>query len=203
MMRAEYCYDTPEFNASHSYLLPEVEKIVRDLKPSRIFDLGCGNGSIANVLSKYAIVEGIDVSESAIFQANSAYPHLKLERGSAYDDLAAKYGTYPVVISLEVVEHLYDPRAYAATMRDLLEPGGTGIVSTPYHGYTKNVIMAVTGKMDKHFTALWDGGHIKFWSMRTLSELLRESGFVDISFHRVGRIPPVAKSMIAVARRSH
>lgn len=61
--------------------------------------------------------------------------------------------------------------------------------------------MALTGKMDAHFTALWDHGHIKFWSMRTLSELLREAGFVDIRFERVGRVPALAKSMIAVARK--
>ncbi len=62
--------------------------------------------------------------------------------------------------------------------------------------------MALTGKLDAHFTALWDYGHIKFWSIRTLSELLREAGFVEIRFERVGRIPALAKSMIAVTRRS-
>lgn len=44
-------------------------------------------------------------------------------------------------------------------------------------------------------------GHIKFWSFLTLGTLLREAGFTDIRFLRVGRIPPLAKSMIAVARR--
>jgi 2-polyprenyl-6-hydroxyphenyl methylase/3-demethylubiquinone-9 3-methyltransferase len=55
--------------------------------------------------------------------------------------------------------------------------------------------------MDKHFTALWDHGHIKFWSMKTLSQLLEEAGFVDVRFVRVGRVPALAKSMIAVARK--
>ena len=83
----------------------------------------------------------------------------------------------------------------------LLEPGGTAIISTPYHGYIKNLVMALSGKMDAHFTALWDNGHIKFWSYKTLSALLAEAGFVDIRFERVGRIPPLAKSMIAIARK--
>jgi len=61
--------------------------------------------------------------------------------------------------------------------------------------------MALSGKMDAHFTALWDHGHIKFWSIRTLSILLEEVGFRDLQFERVGRIPPLAKSMIAVAQR--
>ena len=79
--------------------------------------------------------------------------------------------------------------------------GGTAILSTPYHGYWKNLALALTGRMDQHFTALWDHGHIKFWSMDTLGELLWEAGFVDVRFERVGRIPPLAKSMIAIARK--
>lgn len=37
--------------------------------------------------------------------------------------------------------------------------------------------------------------------MKTLAELLHEVGFTDIRFYRVGRIPPLAKAMIATARR--
>lgn len=79
--------------------------------------------------------------------------------------------------------------------------GGVAVISTPYHGYWKNLAMAVTGKMDAHFTALWDHGHIKFWSMKTLRQLLEEAGLKVERFERVGRIPLLAKSMIAVARK--
>ena len=34
-----------------------------------------------------------------------------------------------------------------------------------------------------------------------LAILLEEAGFRDIRFERVGRIPPLAKAMIAVARK--
>jgi hypothetical protein len=61
--------------------------------------------------------------------------------------------------------------------------------------------LALTGRMDAHFTALWDHGHIKFWSMKTLSALLFEAGFKDISFMRVGRISVLAKSLIAIAKK--
>ncbi len=86
------------------------------------------------------------------------------------------------MVSLKVVEHLYDPRLYAKNLFALVEPGGTALVSTPYHGYRENVALAVSGKFDAHFTALWDGVHIKFWWQRTLRTLLKEAGFVPISF---------------------
>lgn len=168
----------------------------------RLFELGCGNGSVANVLSQQGWeVTGVDPSSEGIAQASAQYPHLTLHQGSADEDLARRDGRFPVVTSLEVVEHVYAPRHDAATLFDRLEPGGTAIVSTPYHGYWKNLAMALTGKLDAHFTARWDHGHIKFWSIRTLGEWLREAGFVDIRFERVGRVPVLAKSMIAVARR--
>jgi hypothetical protein len=72
---------------------------------------------------------------------------------------------------------------------------------TPYHGYFKNLALALTGKIDAHFMALWDHGHIKFWLIKTLKQLLEEFGFIDIMFHRVGRIPIVGKSMIVIATK--
>ena len=200
-----YKYAHPEKSHSHAYLLPtvkgELAMLQKKLAP-RLFDLGCGNGSVGALLSRGGwSVTGVDPSSEGIAEAREAYPHLRFDEGSAYDDLAAKYGQFPVVVSLEVVEHVYAPRDYARTLFDLLEPGGTAVVSTPYHGYLKNITLAITGKLDQHFTALWDHGHIKFWSLPTLTTLLKDAGFQNIRFHRVGRIPALAKSMIAVAEK--
>lgn len=200
-----YRYADSTLNRSHDYLLPTVFRLLDELNlpadQRRLFELGCGNGSVAHALARRGWdVTGVDPSAEGITQAKCAYPDLKLYSGSAYDDLAAQYGQFPVILSLEVVEHVYFPRQYAATVFSLLQ-GGTAILSTPYHGYWKNLALAVTGKMDAHFTALWDHGHIKFWSTKTLAFLLQEAGFRDVRFERVGRIPALAKSMIAVARR--
>ncbi|MER8578395.1 class I SAM-dependent methyltransferase [Mesorhizobium sp. M1423] len=200
-MNLEYTYDSHETNDSHNILLPAVDRIVAEFTPNNIFDLGCGNGSVAKHLSNRCVVTGIDPSISAVAIANQAYPDIKIESGSAYDDLRAQYGTFDMVLSLEVVEHLYDPRAFARNVYKLLNPGGTAVISTPYHGYMKNLALALTGQMDAHFWALWDGGHIKFWSIRTLGILLKEVGLEVLRFERVGRIPPLAKSMIVIARK--
>lgn len=203
-----YHWHDAALNSSHEYLLPcvtaELSRLASPLPPGsrRVFELGCGNGSVANALAQQGWeVVGVDPSLEGIAQANATYPHLKLEVGSAYDDLAQRYGRFPVVTSLEVVEHVYFPRKYAATLFDVLQPGGTAVISTPYHGYWKNLAMALTGTLDAHFTALWDHGHIKFWSVKTLSALLHEAGFRDLRFYRVGRVPPLAKSMVAIARK--
>lgn len=201
-----YAYDDGDLNPSHDYLVPSVLEILGSLdimqNQKRIFELGCGNGAVADVLTRQGYqLTGVDVSVQGVEQAQRRHPHLSLQLGSAYDRLADTYGRFPVVISLEVVEHLYDPRAFARTLFDLVEPSGTAIVSTPYHGYWKNLAMALTGRLGHHFTALWDHGHIKFWSIVTLKQLLQEAGFRSITFRRVGRMPALAKSMIAIATK--
>lgn len=201
-----YRYTHSGLNTSHDVLLPALLRLLDSLNlpPSerRLFDVGCGNGSVAHALAARGWdVTGVDPSAEGIACAQAAYPDLKLATGSAYDDLASQYGQFPVVLSLEVVEHVYSPRVYARTVYNLLRGGGVAILSTPYHGYWKNLALALTGKMDEHFTALWDHGHIKFWSIRTLGELLRETGFDDIRFERVGRVSALAKSMVAVASK--
>jgi len=201
---SDYKYENAELNDSHGYLLPALKSILeKQITKGRIFELGCGNGAISNELTSMGFsVVGVDPSEQGISQANQRYPALELKLGSAYDNLAEIHGHFPIVVSLEVVEHVYFPRKYASTVFNLLEPGGTAIISTPYHGYIKNLALAITGKLDDHFTALWDGGHIKFWSEKTISILLDEIGFKNIHFRRAGRGGGViAKSMIAIAKK--
>ena len=201
---SKYQYNDALPTWANAYLWPPLKKIIgkETFSERRAFDLGCGNGATANMLSTLGFdVSGVDISASGIAMGLQNYPHLKLAIGNAYDDLSQVYGQFPLVVSLEVIEHCFDPRRFLKTMRDLIAPAGIGILSTPYHGYLKNLALAVAGKWDDHLTALWDGGHVKFFSTATLSALLMECGFKNIQFTYVGRLPPFAKSMIATVRK--
>lgn len=201
---SDYSYESPEPTWSNRYLWPPVREIfLANLKSgSRIMDIGCGNGAIAAMLLDQGFsVTGIDTSKSGIHVAEKAYPEVRFAERSAYDDLAGEFGEFDAVLSLEVVEHCYWPRKFARSLFALLRPGGVAVISTPFHGYWKNLALALTGKFDAHWSPLWDGGHIKFWSEKTLRALLEETGFVEIAFRRVGRTPALAKSMIAISRK--
>ena len=82
-----------------------------------------------------------------------------------------------------------------------MKPGGHILLGTPYHGYLKNLALAVAGRMDSHFSALHDGGHIKFFSVKTLSQLLITHSFENLSFTFYGRAPWLWKNMICHARK--
>ena len=126
---AAYQYHGAELGHHHAWLLPSIFRILDGLNlpagERRLFDLGCGNGSVAQALTQRGWdVTGVDTSATGIAQANTAWPDLKLNIGSAYDDLAGQFGQFPVVLSLEVVEHVYAPRHYARTIFELCAGGG-------------------------------------------------------------------------------
>lgn len=106
--RRIYRYEDACQNRSHDYLLPGLLHTLGEADGGeRLFELGCGNGSVAVALTNEGYdVTGVDPSGEGIEQARRACLALKLERGSCYDDLAAKYGRFPFVVSLEVVEHV-------------------------------------------------------------------------------------------------
>lgn len=201
-----YHYINRGFHSWNRYLVAPVLRALLSApggRPDSVFDCGCGNGSWAKLLDDEGFrVVGVDPSEEGIAIAKEKYPHLMLYQGSAYDDLQARYGQFPAVISIEVVEHLYDPRKWASSLYNLVAPGGIAIVTTPYHGYWKNLVVGVLGRWDSHFSPLWDHGHIKFWSMKTLGILLSEAGFKGVRYERPGRLLPCfARSMLAVAHK--
>ena len=198
-----YPHDSAEPDQSHQFLFPIVTRILKRIAPpARILELGCGNGSTSDKLAQmgYQVI-GVDPSRQGIAIARAQFPNCHFEIGSAYDDLAARFGTFDAVISLEVVEHVFYPRKYAMTLKSLLRTGSVGIVSTPYHGYLKNLTLALLGGWNSHLSPLWDYGHIKFWSRSSLARLFAEVNLSEVGFYRVGRIPPLARSMIMVVQR--
>lgn len=202
-----YAYTDSECGHMHGLLIPALLEELNAVpgnreKATRVFDLGCGNGSVAEAVVKAGFeVTGCDPSQSGIEAARQSRPHLNLFEGSAYEDLLSRFGSFPLIYSLEVIEHVYDPRLVVKRAYAMLEPGGRLVLSTPYHGYFKNLMLALTGKMDSHFTALWDHGHIKFWSVKTIGALLQEAGFKILKIRRLGRIPALAMTMMVVAEK--
>ena len=170
----------------------------------RVLDVGCGNGYWAAQFSAHGCsAVGIDPSTSGISVARDTYPDIRFECMEASADLLEQLGERPfdIVVSTEVVEHLYDPAAWAAGCYGALRPGGKLILSTPYHGWLKNVAIAVANKSDFHHNPLRVGGHIKFFSNKALTLLLQTAGFRDEHFVGVGRIPFMWRSVVVCATR--
>jgi 2-polyprenyl-3-methyl-5-hydroxy-6-metoxy-1,4-benzoquinol methylase len=195
-----YEYTAANHEVSHTYLKPVVDSFVGKIPASSVvLDMGCGNGSFLSLYRDRGWrLYGTDFSPTGIEIAKKTYPDIHFILGDSQTsaaDLSREVGLVDLVISTEVVEHLYDPKGFLRTAYDVLKPGGMMVVTTPYHGYLKNLAMAITGQMDTHFTVLWDHGHIKFWSAKTLTKAVEDAGFRDVQFKGAGRFPYMWKSM--------
>ena len=206
----DYGYSVPEPGSGDAgrALASEFVSIVAKISDAKtVCDLGCGNGYLAAQLGKAGfLVTGVDASPTGIEVARQHH------QGDRVDFVCADFDSGPVdallegrrfdvVVSSDVIEHLYRPSSLIVAAARLLNPGGTLIVGTPYHGYLKNVAISVLGAWDSHHAPNWDGGHIKFFSVRTLRQLVEKNGFVDARFRFYGRIRGFSKNMICIARK--
>jgi 2-polyprenyl-3-methyl-5-hydroxy-6-metoxy-1,4-benzoquinol methylase len=201
-----YEYRAADHEVSHSYLKPIVDRLVKDVPAgSTVLDMGCGNGSFLSLYQDRGWnLYGTDFSPTGIEIARTNYPDIEFILGDSQTsagDLLNQVGPVDLIISTEVIEHLYDPKAFLRTAHEVLKPGGVMVVTTPYHGYLKNLVLAITGQMDQHFTVLWDHGHIKFWSAQTLRKAITDTGFECVEFQGAGRLPYLWKSMVLSCRK--
>ena len=195
----EYGWTSAHETCAHAYLLPAITRALPGNGPLRVLDLGCGNGFTAGYLARLGHqVVGVDAAPDGIELARAAHPKVRFHVASLYDDglLGTVGNGYEVVIASEVIEHLYWPRILLRRAHDALARGGRAVITTPYHGYLKNLALSLLGAWDGHFHAGWDGGHIKFFSRATLSALMQEAGFDRLAFCGAGRLPGLWKSMV-------
>lgn len=180
-----YTYDTSDADPPHQplYLAPMLFRLQSDPSILVVLDAGCGDGNFAASLAQHGFkVYGVDLGSG--IPAAQQRGIGTFCKASVYDDLTAPFDieAFDAVIATEVIEHLYSPRDFIKRAEAALRPGGLLILTTPYWGYWKTLALAMTGRVDLYHTALWDGGHIKHWSRKTLTTLVQERSFQLIGF---------------------
>lgn len=201
----EYQWTDTGHTHIHAKLLPALLEVLGPSARRSLIDLGCGNGSLTGAMASRGFsAVGVDVTGAGIEMARSGNPSIPFTKHDLQRPLPDHLrGNFDVALSAEVIEHMYLPRELFHRADEALKPGGLLVLTTPYHGWLKNVALAVTNKFDHHWSPGWDFGHVKFFSVKTLSAMASECDFEVDLIRRVGRIPPLAMTMIAIARRSN
>jgi 2-polyprenyl-3-methyl-5-hydroxy-6-metoxy-1,4-benzoquinol methylase len=205
-MYASYKYE-PDPSHLPMYLRL-VLKYLRKENINNIIDVGCGGGDFSEGIASYGYkMYGIDLNEDAIDCAKRRGVGT-FALGSVYDSLTEPFNIkkFDAAICIEVIEHLYSPKQLILNVNNAIPSGSIFIVTTPYWGYLKNVLLAITNRLDRSLTTLWEGGHIKHFSRKTLTQLLIDNGFEVVGFEGAGegwgrRIPFLWSGMLVVFRK--
>jgi 2-polyprenyl-3-methyl-5-hydroxy-6-metoxy-1,4-benzoquinol methylase len=179
---------------------------INSLKPSSVLEIGSGIGMLGNEIHDMGIrYVGIEPDEAQLSLCRKRYPKLNIIEGSCYES-PDKYGLgeFDLVFSTDVIEHLYLPRHLLSFKVAHVRKNGHVLTCTPEFGsYWKNLLYSFTNKWEVVHSPWWDGGHVKFFSRKSLQMLLEEQGLVNFQWGTITNvnIPILPMSIICVARR--
>lgn len=99
------------------------------LEGSRVLDVGCGLGMYVRKMRAYSpAVFGVEIDEERAREANR---ELRLIAVAAAEHLPFPTGSFDVVLSHEMIEHVSDDRQTMAEMVRVLRPGGRLVLFCP------------------------------------------------------------------------
>lgn len=165
-----------------------------------VLDLGCGGGGKFTAWAAEAGFEatGMDISKKAVAMAQREYPDGNFKTLNTDGSIPAEDQTFGAVWCSEVIEHILEVDVFLKEIRRVMKPGGILILTTPYHGFIKNLFI-VLFKFDRHFNVC--GSHIRFFDKHSLADCFKRTGFAPLSYGGIGRIWLVYRTWFVVARR--
>ena len=142
-----------------------------------VLDLGCGAGEFSEELLRAgAMPVGVDVAREALRRAQERLPGADLRLWAEGEPLPLDDASFDVVWAGEVIEHVVDVAPWLSEVRRVLRPRGTLLLTTPHHSPRILLGLALSPhRFAVHFEPRSD--HVRFFSPRTLRELLGDLGF--------------------------
>lgn len=158
-------------------------RFLKSLEPAEhALDLGCGDGR-ASVLIGAQELTLADVSEVALARAGERLPRARATLLEPDRRLALEDNAFDLVVCTETIEHVRDVALLLSEIRRVLRPGGRLAVSTPWHGRLLGLDLLLRG-FERRFDP--QSPHIRFFTMRSLSELIDALGFEVVRAERHG-----------------
>jgi 2-polyprenyl-3-methyl-5-hydroxy-6-metoxy-1,4-benzoquinol methylase len=171
------------------------------VSPIRLLDCGAGDGGlVAEAVTRGLDATGIEIAEAAIAQGRASHPEVELIQHSVEDrPWPVPSQSFDCVVAFEVIEHLLRPTELLAGAHAALVPDGHLAISTPYHGFVKNVAVAAF-RFESHFDVV--GEHVRFITDRAMRDLLEANGFDVLEVIHLGRFRPLWANTFVWAKKA-
>ena len=152
--------------------------------PSRVLDLGCADGRLAELLRACGHeVTGVDVRKAeGVGERVDRFFEADLDRG-----IPEEVGDgYDVILAADVLEHVRDPKRLLQQCRGLLQPHGTVITSIPNIGHWYPRARIAVGRFDYDRRGILDVGHVRFFTRKSFERVARSAGFTSRRRETIG-----------------
>jgi glycosyltransferase involved in cell wall biosynthesis len=145
------------------------------LPPSKVLDLGCSVGALAQRLRDQGHhVTAVDVEAlPGIEDRVDRFIRADLEAGIP-DEVG---DGYDVVVAADVLEHVRRPEQLLADARRVLRPGGRLLVSIPNFAHWYPRTRVALGAFDYDRRGILDATHVRFFTRRSFLHLARQAGY--------------------------
>ncbi|MBI4482051.1 MAG: class I SAM-dependent methyltransferase [Acidobacteria bacterium] len=158
-------------HASHARIVAAVPD------QSTVLEVGCATGYLSAELQRRGCrVYGVELDEQA---AERARPHCVqvLVGDAASVPLPFSPAMFDCVLCGDVLEHLARPEEVLERVRPLLKGGGRLVVSIPNVANWSVRWHLLRGKFDYASQGILDRNHLRFFTLRTATELLKRCGY--------------------------
>jgi SAM-dependent methyltransferase len=156
-----------------------------------LLDVGCGECQLHPfVRERFATYAGADAVRYEGIPPGIDFYKVDLDTGR----VPVPDGFADVVVAVEVIEHLENPRAFARELTRLVKPGGWIVMTTPNQ---LSFLSKLTLLLRNEFNAFRDGSypaHLTALLEVDLRRIAAECGWTDVTigYTRSGRIPGVS-----------
>ena len=162
-----------------------------------ILEFGCGEAPLGAALKarQRCRVVGVELDRAAAAIARKRIDDVY--EGDVRQIVQILDEKFDWIIGGDIVEHLDDPWSFLSDLRELAAPGGRLLLSLPNIANASVIADLLRGRFDYVYMGLTCVGHLRFFTKRSIEELLAISGWRAVSIEpQLLAVTPAAKELI-------
>lgn len=171
------------------------EDLLQRISPAAksVLEFGCGEAPLGAALKtrQKCRVVGIEIDPRAAAIARKRIDDVYC--GDAREIIAIIDEKFDFIIGGDIVEHLDEPWSFLSELRRVAAPGAQLLLSLPNVGNAAVIADLIHGRFDYAYMGLTCVGHLRFFTRRTIEEMLTIAGWSIVEITPQETVPTAGR----------